>query len=231
MKEVSDPRSVRDVLAACGLFQGLDDQQMLLLCDMGRRCRYRAGETVFQQQTPCPGIFVVDRGLVRVFRSGPNGQQHVLHLCGPNQTFAEVAAIGGFPLPASATAAESTECVLIPTDRLHTELSSNHALCHQLLTGMAFWVRHFVQLVEDIALRDAMSRVTRLLCDLPCDANGRIALPGSKKDIANHLNLTSETFSRVLRRLMEKQVIESEGSRAIRVLDADALGDISDHRE
>ncbi|TWU41975.1 Crp/Fnr family transcriptional regulator [Novipirellula artificiosorum] len=219
----SGPRRDEEVIESCALFRGLDADQRSVMTSMAVRQRFKQGAQIFMQEQPCPGIYIVDHGLVRVFRLAPNGQQHVLHLCGPNQTFAEVAAIGGFALPACAVTTQPTGCVMIPTDRLQQELAENHDLCRQLLTGMAFWVRHFVQLLEDIALRDAMGRVTRLLCDTPCNPSGLLRLPGAKKDLANHLNLTSETFSRVLRRLCEQGILEFNSNRSIRVIDAAGL--------
>ncbi|WP_419189810.1 Crp/Fnr family transcriptional regulator [Stieleria marina] len=184
---------------------------------------FKTGEQLFSQGDSCPGLFVVDAGLVRVFRMGQQGQKHVLHLCGPGQTFAEVAAFGDFPVPASAVAAQPSTCLMIPNDLLQKELVANHDLCRQLLVGMSFWVRHFVQLLDDIVLRDATSRVARYLNELPRDASGRIELPATKKDIANHLNLSSETFSRVLRRLSDESILDLTQSGSIRLTDEQSL--------
>lgn len=180
------------------------------------------------QGSPCPGIFIVHSGLVRVVRGGTRGQQHVLHLCGPGQSFAEVAVFGNFDLPASAIAAQATECLVIPADVIQREISSNHELCRQLLSGMAMWTRHFVQMLDDLVLRDATERVARVLCDAPSDQSGAAILPGPKKDLANHLNLTSETFSRVLRRFIDDGVLETDAARAIRILQPDRLKQLSE---
>ena len=51
---------------------------------------------VFRENDACPGVFVVGQGLVRVFKTGAGGKEQVLHMVGPGETFAEVAAIGGF---------------------------------------------------------------------------------------------------------------------------------------
>lgn len=216
-------RSKEEVLAACGLFSGLDARQRGVLEKLGQRVHFETQQTIFRQDEPCPGLYVVDRGLVRVFRLAPSGQEHVLHLCGPNQTFAEVAAIGDFPVPANAQAAAATTCVLLPAPLLQRELHRNHELCRQMLVGMSFWVRHLVQLLEDLALRDADGRVARLLGDLEAGPDGRVTLPSTKKDLASHLNLSSETFSRVLRRLGERGLIDLAPETGLRVLDAVGL--------
>lgn len=216
-------RSIDGILAGCPLFSGLQPSQRYVLAQMAMRRNYPAGTMIFRQDEPCPGLFVIDRGQVRVFRVSPSGQEHVLHLCGPGQTFAEIASIGDFPLPACAQAAEPTDCLLIPHDRLNRQLAENHELCRQLLVGMAFWVRHLVQLLEDVVLRDATGRVARYLLDLPMADGLSIELPAAKKDVASHLNLTSETFSRVLRQLGDMKVLTSDSSRTLHLLNRAVL--------
>ncbi|WP_044302864.1 Crp/Fnr family transcriptional regulator [Rhodopirellula sallentina] len=228
MSDLTSSRGCEAVIRASDLFGGLDDQQYATLESISVPVEFAQGQQVMTQGHMCPGIYLVDKGLVRVFRVGLRGQQHVLHLCGPGQSFAEVAAFGNFALPASATAVQRTHCVLIPNDALQRELASNHELCRKMLSSMSLWVRHFVQMLDDIVLRDAMERVARLLCDVPCDSEGRLKLPGPKKDLANHLNLTSETFSRVLRRLNEQGVVDVDSDRTIRVLDSERLATIGD---
>ena len=216
-------RDIETVLAACGPMRAVEPEVLTKLVGIARVRQFKAGAKIVAQGRPCPGMFVVDWGRVKVYKLAPSGREHVLHLCGPNQTFAEVAAIGGFDLPANAAAVEPSRCVMLPTDDLHHLLNSDHALCRQLLVGMSFWVRHLVELLEDIVLRDAAGRLARLLLRSPVNADGTIGLPGLKQDVASHLNLTSETLSRVLRRFTDEGLISSEPPRRIRMLDHEAL--------
>lgn len=214
MSETNDPQRV---LLACPLLQGLDAAHLEQFAAVAKRRSYRANETIFRQGDDCPGIFIVESGSVRIYCDGTGGQRHVLHLCGPNQSFAEVALFSDFALPASASSIEATSCIVIPADFVKQMIENDHAFCRQMLSSMAHWTRHFTQLLGDLVLRDAAERVQHYLGQLPVDADGNVVLPGSKKDIANHLNLSSETFSRTLRRLTDQGSIAIDPQRRIRV--------------
>src|SRR5208283_128950 len=102
----------------------------------------------------------------RVYKLAASGKEHVLHLAGPGKTFAEVAAIADFELPAAAQAVCETTCLLLPVRPFRRLMEQDHAFCLQMLTGLAFWVRHLVELLEDIVLRDAAGRLARYLVEM-----------------------------------------------------------------
>lgn len=206
--------SVDEILHDCQLFAQLKPASFERLRAMGRTRTFRKGETIFREGDPCPGIYVVGSGLVRVYKTAPNGKEHVLHMVGPGNTFAEVAAIGGFDCPAHAEAVSQSTCALLPADLVRKALAEDHPLCLDLMTGLTFWVKHLISLMEDIVLRDALGRLARYLLDTPRAADGTIELPSLKRHLASHLNLTSETFSRTLSRLIESGIVaELEGNR------------------
>lgn len=224
------PIDVPKVLAACPLFASVRDPARQRLIDMAQSKTFRAEQVIFSQGQPVPGLFVVDSGLVRIFKVAPTGREHVLHVVGPSHTFAEVAVLSGFPCPANAAALETSRCIMLPTKPLIAALQSDHALCLQLLTGMGRWVHHVVQLLENIVLRDAAARVAHYLLTTESVAAGKVdvvKLPMRKQDLANHLNLTGETLSRVLRRLTDQAVIESIDRRHVHLLDRTALEQLS----
>ena len=96
---------------------------------------------------------------------------------------------------------------------------------------MSHWVRYLTGLIEDIALRDASGRVARHLLQTSQAArdrdSGLVKLAGLKKHIASHLNLTSETFSRVLRKLADAGVVELVDEKRLRIVDRNALESLS----
>ena len=219
--------NVIDVLHGCKLFSQVQPSGFQRLATIARLCQFRKGQVIFREKEECPGVYVVGSGLVRVFKTGSGGKEHVLHVVGPGNTFAEVAAIGGFDLPASAEAVAETRCALLPADPIRKALEEDHDLCLGIIGGLTHWVRHLVGLMEDVVLRDAAGRIARFLIESQPAGDGTIELPTLKRHLASHLNLTSETFSRTLRRLVEAGLISQLDNNRVELLDREKLRQVA----
>lgn len=215
--------NVVDILHDCTLFAHVPRMEFKSLVTLARVCHFRKEQVIFREDDPCPGVYIVGSGMVRVFKRGAGGKEHVLHMVEPGYTFAEVAAIGGFNLPASAEAVSKTTCVLLPIGPFRKLLDDNPILCRGMMLGLTTWVRHLITLMEDLVLRDSAGRIARFLLEIKPAADDAVKLPGLKRYIASHLNLTSETFSRTFRRLMDAGLIAEAKNNKVKLLDRKAL--------
>lgn len=198
---------IDNILSHCDLFAHVGPERRERLAGFSTIRQFSKGQLIFRQGDDCPGIYVVDQGIVRVFKTGNHGKEHVLHMIGPGHTFAEVAAIGNFECPAHAESVAETVCALVPIDPFRHEMQHDHQLCLEMMTGLSLWVRRLISLMEDIVLRDALGRTARFLLESDLDPDGTVRLPSLKRHVASHLNLTSETFSRTLSRLIEAGLV------------------------
>jgi len=221
------PSNIVDILHDCKLFSGVEARGFQRLVTIAQLRTFRKGELIFREGDPCPGTYVVGSGLIRVFKTAASGKEHVLHMVGPGNTFAEAAAIGGFNCPANAEAIEPSVCVLLPMDRFRKALKEDHELCLGMMSGVTRWLRHVIGLMEDIVLRDAAGRLARFLLESRSADDGAVQLPGLKRHVASHLNLTSETFSRVLRRLVEAGLIAEQEDGRVQLLDVEQLKQVA----
>ena len=219
---------IEEVIRRCQLFAEVERERCRKLADISRRCQFNRQQRIFRQGQECPGVFIVDTGAVRVFKTSPAGKEHVLHMVAPGQSFAEVAAIGNFPCPAHAEAVEPTRCVLIPVDRFRDQMTHDHQLCLEMMTGMSFWVRRLISLMEDLVLRDALGRTARFLLESEMDAEGLVRLPSLKRHVASHLNLTSETLSRTLSRLIEAGLVVEHDKNRVELRNPQQLRAVSE---
>lgn len=220
-------RNVIDILADCSMFSEVNESGFQRLGVMSRICKFPKSYNIFHEGDDCPGIYVIGEGLVRIFRTGTGGKEHVLHMLGPGSTFAEVAAIGGLNCPASAETIEPTTCALLPLAPFRKLLEDDHELCLCMMTSMSAWVHDLVGLMGNVVLRDAAGRVASHLLQTSTSEHDTIELPGLKRHIANHLNLTSETFSRVLRRFVQHGLISDTSNNQFQILDREGLEKIA----
>ncbi|MFZ5829728.1 MAG: Crp/Fnr family transcriptional regulator [Planctomycetota bacterium] len=222
------PTNVVEILQQCRLFADVGPRGFQRLAVMARLVQFERGQLIFREGDRCPGVYAVGEGMVRVFKSAPGGKEHVLHIVGAGGTFAEIAAIGGFDVPASADALSAATCALLPREPLRAALDEDHDLCREMLTGLSIWVKHLVGLLEDIVLRDAAGRVARFLVNAPRLPDGTLELPGLKRHVASHLNLTSETFSRTLRRFIDAGLVAEAENGRVRLLNVVGLQQVAD---
>lgn len=227
-REVGMESTAVRIIRNCGLFCGLSEASLGKIAEIARTVRFKRGQRIFRDGDPCPGIYVVGEGAIRVYKLAPNGKEHVLHFAYAGATFAEVAAIGQFACPANAEATADSVCALIPEAGYRRIANEDHSFCIEMMAGMAKWVHSLVGLLEDLVLRDATARVARHLIQSDSSAGqAEFVLPMRKKDLASHLNLTSETLSRTLHRLIECGLIETR-ERRIRIRELAKLQDVAD---
>ena len=65
-------------LAKVPIFSGLTESELSFLAQRAVTRNYSAGQSVFGEGEPCSGLYVVESGHVRIFKSSANGREQVL---------------------------------------------------------------------------------------------------------------------------------------------------------
>jgi CRP/FNR family transcriptional regulator len=116
---------------------------------------------------------------------------------------------------------------MIPAQEFRERLSLDHNLCLQLLKSMSLRMRQLLGHVEGIVLKEARNRVAHYLVQEHQKQGAEFSLPSFKKHLACHLNLTSETLSRVLRQLREEGFISETKKTQFSITHLDGLKEIA----
>lgn len=88
--------------------------------------KYAKGETIFAENAPCDGMYIVDKGKVRVFKTTVvNGVRKEIELCelGPRAMFGEMSMIDEESRSASVQAIAPTECTVITKQIFEDQLT------------------------------------------------------------------------------------------------------------
>ncbi|MCE9635652.1 MAG: Crp/Fnr family transcriptional regulator [Planctomycetes bacterium] len=224
------PGDIATALRVFPLLAGLAPAAVARLAKTAHRRTYAAGEIVFRQGEPARGFHAVTAGGIRVVRMMPDGRERVLHRIKPGQTFAEAAVLSMPAYPATAIAAGATETIEVAGPEFVGLVETDPAAARAIISSLAGWLVHLVGRVEELTALSADARLARYLLDLPSHGAAaalEVTLPLAKKDLAAHLGITPETFSRVLRRWTDRGIVASKGA-TVTISDTAALMAISE---
>ena len=210
------------ILRSHHLFEPLNEEQMDELMSTSQLLSIDKGEPLFRQGEPAHSFYFVIAGAVKIYRLTPDGQEKVFEVIGNRQTFAEAMMLMDTPnYVASAEAVCPTQLYRIANSTYMRLLQSNTRLTFALLGKLCVRLHQRVNEIETLSLKNATHRVVRYLITQLArqpDAGNSFELPMANQLIAGHLSIQPETFSRIMRRLIDEEIISQEG-RQIVILD------------
>lgn len=223
--------NIATVLRNSGFFGTVSDELIDKTVRISRVLEFRKGDLIFAEDTPCTGMYVVATGAVKIYKIGPDGREHVLHVSEPGETFGEAAIfLGSQGYPANAGAVKDSSVIFIPKSQMLELLEREPKLCSQLLGSLATWTHRLVTKLELLALKDASSRLAGYLIARAKETRHgemeiNLAIP--KQTLAAELAISSETLSRLLTRFEADMMIEVDG-RHITIRNLKDLQEVAD---
>ncbi len=215
-----------ELLRSISYFSGLDEATLNALARVAVRRRYDAGQMIFVEGEPCAGLFIVERGRVKIFKLSPGGREQILHIFGAGEGFNDVAILDGGPNPASVMALEPTSVLVIDCPSMVDLLGRYPALSRAVIENLASRARHLVSLVEDLSLRTVVGRLAKLLLEQASEEVDLERVPRglTHAQMAARLGTVREVITRSLHKLEDEGIIKIERHR-ITILDRKALED------
>ena len=210
------------ILRSHHLFEPLNEEQLDELMSTSHLLSIDKGEPLFRQGEPADSFYFIIAGAVKIYRLTPDGQEKVFEVISDRQTFAEAMMLMDTPnYVASAEAICPTQLYRISNNTYMRLLQSNSRLTFALLGKLCVRLHQRVNEIETLSLKNATHRVVRyLLTQLARQqtVDSQFELPMAKQLIAGHLSIQPETFSRIIRRLIDEKIITQDG-RQIAILD------------
>lgn len=217
-------------LARTALFSVLSGQELQRVALACQLRSFSKGEDIFRVGAPCEAFYLVVTGQVKLYVLSAAGQEKVIEIFTPGQSFAEAFMFLEKPYIVSSQALCDSVVVEVSKDDIFREIEREPRFAMHMLAGISRRLHALIKDVDGYALRSGMQRlIGYLLRDVQDTAqNGHaahtIALPASKSTIASRLSLTPEYFSRVLHELEANQLIRID-RRNIHIFDVQKLAD------
>jgi len=212
-------------LSVLPLFSAMSALELQRLADGSQVRRFGRGDMVFRVGQACEEFHVTVIGQVKLFAISAAGQEKVVELIGPGNSFAEAFMFMDKPYIINAQALTDTLLLTVSKQAVLAEIAGDSRFALRMLAGISRRLHGLVHDVQGYALNTGLQRVIGyLLRDVSeTDANEMtLSLPVSKATIASRLSITPEYFSRVMHELEATGLIEID-KRDIRILDARRL--------
>lgn len=243
MKKIDmDPRRIEDVCVMCkdhccsrcfddgedNIFDCLTSDELELLVKEKRHLVFKAGETIFKQNTSARNIVCIKRGLAKIVAEGENEKKLILRLVANHSILTG----GGIFIDEirhfTVQAVTEVECCFIGSDMILDLVSKNNRFAFELLKMNNGQNIEMVNNLVGITQKYMPGRVADLLLYLKNDIflsnpfDSRL----SRQELADMTSMTMESFIRILKEFKSTGIISVDGSN-INVLDEDALNVIS----
>jgi len=216
------------ILKKVAIFSGLTEPEFAFLAQHVVQRKFQAGQLIFAEDEPCSGLYVIEAGHVRIFKSSAGGREQVLAIDGPGASVAELPVFDGGNYPASAQAV--TDCAL-----LFFSKKDFQSLCLQhpevalkVLRVIGARLRKLVGIIEELSFTTVRHRLAALLVRLAKSARQRngdsvtITLPANNNELAAQIGTVRELVSRNLSRFQSEGLITIDG-RTVTVADLKKL--------
>ncbi len=151
-------------------------------------------------------------GRIKLYRANEEGKEAVIRFVQSGEYFAEILLELRNRYPVNAVALEDSTLLLVDVRQLFDRVQKTPGLAMALIGALAQRISYLLNRVEQLAIADVRERFVSYLRLLDqTHRTGVVFLPAPKREIALLLGTTPETFSRLLKKLSEEDLIQVKG--------------------
>ena len=213
----------QDFLSNIALFRELAPDELDRVAARTRQQRAARGEILFHRGDPALGMHVIVVGQVKLAFDSPSGDEKVVDILGPGQSFGEAVMFMETSHIVSAHALADSLLLFISREAIFEELERDPKFVRRIIGGLSRRLHHLMSDLEAVSMRSGTERVIGYLLSqrdgleekVARDGPARVSLPATKGVIASRLNLTQEHFSRILHELISRGMITVTGREVV----------------
>ncbi len=214
----------RETFAQTPLFSALTPEERVQLASFASPHQFSAGETLFFEGEPCPGLWVIGSGTVKITKTSAAGREIMLAVESAPSSVAEVPLFDGGGYPANVTAIRDTLAFLLHKDDFRRFCEQHPQVPLKVLAVVGRRLRVLVQLIETVTFGSVRQRLAAVLLQAAENhpASQPLDIPITHEELAARLGTVREVVSRNLSRFQAEGLVKVV-KRQVVILDANAL--------
>ena len=194
---------------------------------------YRAGETIFAPAPHPQSVYLLERGLVRIYRLSSSGAETTFGYVKPGEIFGELAAFSPKSRESFAKAVRASFVWELPCKAIEDALAAHSGIVLAITKQVGSRLKRIESRVEHLVFRPVPTRVARILLDLAEDFGRQephglmIDLALSQEELATLVGASRQAVNASLREFERAGLIRRDGRRFV-LLGVDALRESAD---
>jgi CRP/FNR family transcriptional regulator len=191
-------------------FEVLDSAALDNLAKSTTLRHYERDEVICWQGDVCPGLMIVHKGVVKLFKLSPKGRELIVRIMETGATFNEAPVFDYGTNPINVAALEESEIWVIEPGAIRSTLAQYPEMARAVIQNLSKNLRMLVGIVEELSFYQVTNRLARLISRLPNEQiETDLIYHVTQDQLAARLGTVREVVARSLRDL--------ERSGAIRV--------------
>ncbi|MBX2838772.1 MAG: Crp/Fnr family transcriptional regulator [Gammaproteobacteria bacterium] len=200
-----------ELLRHVDLFGHLTDEQLSILDDQARTVQFRKNAIVMTEGDAGESMYVIVKGLVKVFVSDSDGKELVLYQEGPGSVIGDIALLDDEPRSASVSTLEDTSALMISKPSFQQCLHDNPDMAIRIIRSLTLRLRQATEGSRSLALNNVYRRLADKLLEL--SINNRLnetQLPKkyAHQELGNMIGASREMVGKVMAELIKGEYIE-----------------------
>lgn len=233
-ENVSNPKCESCGARHKSVFCSLNSEQLIAMDDDKSCDVYKKGETIFREGSYPRGLFCVNRGKIKLSKSGSGGKEQILRFATAGDVLGYNSMLSNKPLVATAIALEEAAICFIPSKQFFGLLKEDPRFSLNMLELTAKNWHMASRLLTDMAQKSSKQRLAEMLLWLKetfgMDEDDCLDVKLSREDIANMVGTATEAVIRLLSDLNKQRLIHLEGKK-IKLLDIHGLATLAELNE
>ncbi|MDR0564073.1 MAG: Crp/Fnr family transcriptional regulator [Azoarcus sp.] len=212
------PIDLKVQLANRPLFSGFSPEEIARITQGARELQVKKGTVLFNKGDECKGMHLLLYGLVKLSFTSSQGQEKVVEIIQPNQTFGEAVMFMERPHVVTAQTLVDSWILFFPKVVMFNELDRDPKLARKMIASLSVRMHQLINDIGDYSLHSGKKRIISfLLREIPENVlNGgdnafTVTLAMNKNTLASRLSMTQEHLSRILHELAELGLITVHG--------------------
>lgn len=184
------------------LFQDLDEETIKEIEQFTVPCELSKDNIIFYEGDESKYLYLLTSGIIKLYKTSSHHKEIILKYFHPNELIGEVANFENIPYPATAKAYTDVELLKIDFEKLKGIILKNPGLTYKVLTSLIKKIKNLENIVSIHLVLDSKERVAKYIHDHPDDF-----FATKNIEIAEILNMTPETLSRILKSFKDDGII------------------------